>query len=102
VTLAGARGRSTLAVAGVPEIPPPQLTPPLDAGLEHAQLGSWLDFYRATLIIKCAGLTIEQLVLRQVESSALTPLRIVRHVTRVEQCWFEETFTGREVAAHHS
>lgn len=84
------------------EIPRPQRTSPLVAGLERAQLESWLDFYRATLVTKCAELTIDQLSVRHVASSDLTLLGILRHMTRVEQYWFEVAFTGREVDPYYA
>ncbi|HUX04061.1 MAG TPA: DinB family protein [Acidimicrobiales bacterium] len=84
------------------EIPRPQRTSPLVAGLERAQLESWLDFYRATLITKCAGLTFEQLTLRHVATSDLTLLGILRHMTRVEQYWFEMAFSGHVVIPYYA
>jgi uncharacterized damage-inducible protein DinB len=67
---------------------------PLLSGPERAQLESWLDFYRATLILKCAGLSVEQLSTRPVATSDLTLLGLLRHMTFVEQVWFEKVFAG--------
>jgi Protein of unknown function (DUF664) len=47
---------------------------------ERRRLDSWLDFHRATLLSKCAGLTGEQLVQRPVATSALSLLGLVRHM----------------------
>jgi hypothetical protein len=58
------------------------------------QLSSWLDFYRATLIYKCAGLGVEELSMHPVAASSLSLLGLIRHMTFVEQVWFESTFAN--------
>ena len=70
---------------------------PLLSGPERDQLESWLDFYRSTLLLKCAGLSVEQLSTRAVPSSDLTLLGLLRHMTFVEQVWFEKVFAGRDI-----
>lgn len=50
-------------------------------------LESWLEYHRATLLIKCAGLTAEQLVTRSCPPSPLSLLGLVRHMAEVE-AWF--------------
>jgi uncharacterized damage-inducible protein DinB len=55
---------------------------------ERAMLEAWLDYHRATLLMKCAGLSDEQLKLRSVEPSTLSLLGLVRHMTEVERGWF--------------
>jgi Protein of unknown function (DUF664) len=45
-------------------------------------LAGWLDFHRATLEMKCAGLTPAQLATRSVEPSTLSLLGLVRHMAR--------------------
>jgi uncharacterized damage-inducible protein DinB len=61
--------------------------PPLIAD-ERAMLEGWLDFHRATLLTKCAGLDDEQLRRRAAEPSTLSLLGLVRHMTDVERHWF--------------
>ncbi|HEX6501257.1 MAG TPA: DinB family protein [Micromonosporaceae bacterium] len=61
--------------------------PPLIAG-EREMLDAWLDFHRATLVHKCAGLTVEQLRERACPPSSLSLLGLVRHMTDVERGWF--------------
>jgi hypothetical protein len=51
----------------------PRGEPPYVAD-ERTRLDAWLDYHRATLLCKCAGLTAEQLAARPVASSALSPL----------------------------
>ncbi|MFN2518991.1 MAG: DinB family protein [Jatrophihabitantaceae bacterium] len=58
------------------------------AGDERATLTGFLDHYRATLEIKCAGLTPEQLAMRPSPPSTLSLLGLVRHMAEVERNWF--------------
>jgi hypothetical protein len=55
---------------------------------ERTSLEQWLDFHRATIRLKCAGLTGEQLAQRAVPPSRLSLLGLVRHLTDVERWWF--------------
>ena len=48
----------------------------------------YLDFYRKTLVMKCEGLTPEQLATASVPPSDLSLLGLVRHMAAVEQSWF--------------
>jgi hypothetical protein len=68
------------------------------AGDERAMLEGFLDWHRATLLHKCAGLTGEQLVQRAVPPSRLSLLGLVRHAADVERTWFRRRFCGEEVA----
>jgi uncharacterized damage-inducible protein DinB len=60
-------------------------------------LDGWLEFHRATLLKKCAGLTGEQLRLRACPPSRLSLLGLVRHMTDVERGWFRHGFAGEPV-----
>ncbi len=62
---------------------------------ERAALEQWLDYHRSTLLVKCAGLTADQLERRAVAPSALSLLGLVRHLTEVERWWFR-MHAGRE------
>jgi uncharacterized damage-inducible protein DinB len=70
-------------------IPMPIRPPEPVAGPERTQLENWLDFHRATLLMKCAELTFEQLTLRAVAPSTLTLLGLLQHMTLVEVWWFD-------------
>jgi uncharacterized damage-inducible protein DinB len=70
-------------------------------GPERVQLDAWLDFYRATVLEKCDGLNAAQLKERPVASSSLSLLGIVRHMTFVEQIWFENRFAGRDTSDYY-
>ena len=69
---------------------------PLNSGPERLQLESWLDFQRTTLLIKCADLDVGQLRRQPVATSLLSLLGLLRHMTFVEQVWFDAVFSGIE------
>jgi hypothetical protein len=71
-------------------------------GDERAQLDSWLTFYRDSLLIKCDGLSEEQLKLRPVVTSELSLLGLLRHMTKVERYWFEIVFADGDVLGYYS
>lgn len=64
---------------------------------ERQMLEGFLDFYRATLLHKCAGLDGEQLALRAVPPSNLSLLGLIRHMTNVERSWFRRRFAGESI-----
>ncbi|MET0134756.1 MAG: DinB family protein [Kibdelosporangium sp.] len=68
-----------------PEITRPE--PPL-TGDERAMLLGYLEWQRSTLLWKCAGLTGEQLALRNSPPSILSLQGLLRHMTDVEHSWF--------------
>jgi hypothetical protein len=70
-------------------------------GPERLQLESWLEFYRATLMEKCDGLSAAQLKERPIETSILSLLGIVRHMSFVEQICFESTFAGLDIIEYY-
>ena len=59
---------------------------------EHELLAGYLNFYRTTLLYKCAGLTAEQLAERPSPPSNLSLLGLIRHLTKVERIWFRIHF----------
>jgi uncharacterized damage-inducible protein DinB len=67
---------------------------PPEVADERTALQGWLDYHRATLLWKCAGLGGDKLVARPVESSALSLLGLVRHMAEVERWWFRRRFAG--------
>jgi hypothetical protein len=68
-------------------------------GEERTQLEAWLDYQRDTLLMKCAGLTDDQLRMRSVEPSTLSLLGLVRHMAEVERYWFRRQFDGVDLGA---
>jgi hypothetical protein len=61
---------------------------------ERAALVDWLRFHRETLLLKCAGLTAEQLAVKSTEPSRLTLLGLVRHMAENERWWFQIRAAG--------
>jgi hypothetical protein len=70
---------------------------PATTGGERPMLESWLDFHRATLELKCAGLDDTQVRAASAEPSRLTLLGLVQHLTEVERNWFQRVTAGLEV-----
>jgi len=68
-----------------------RIGPPL-FGTERETLRAFLDFHRATLAMKCEGLTEEQLKERSSPPSTLSLLALVRHLAEVERAWFRRVF----------
>jgi Protein of unknown function (DUF664) len=71
----------------------PERAYPQQVGGERASLDSWVDYHRATLLMKCAGLEPEQLAMRSCPPSSLSLLGLIRHLTEVEP-WFHD-FDGK-------
>lgn len=67
---------------------------------ERATLDGFLNWYRATLLHKCAGLTGEQLARRAVPPSTLSLLGLIRHMTEVERNWFRRRFADNPDLPH--
>ncbi|MFJ5925841.1 DinB family protein [Kitasatospora sp. NPDC092948] len=70
-------------------------TPPL-VGDERELLTSYLDFHRETFAMKCAGVPVERLSELALPPSGLSLHGLLRHLTGVEQWWFEIQFAGDE------
>lgn len=75
-----------------------RVEPPLVAG-ERLALEAGLDYQRQTLLVKCAGLTADQLRQRAVPPSDLCLLGLIRHMARVERLWFQQALDRRDVDA---
>ena len=68
---------------------------------ERTMLTSWLEWHRATLERKCAGLSDEELRRRAVEPSSLSLLGLIRHMADVERGWFRGCLLGEDVPPLH-
>ena len=75
----------------------PQRTDPSTSAGERVMLDQWLDYHRATLLMKCAGLNDEQLRTASCPPSNLTLLGLVRHLTDVERGWFLRGVCGQNL-----
>ncbi|MGW1838498.1 DinB family protein [Streptomyces sp. BBFR2] len=73
-----------------------RIGPPRTGG-ERETLRAYLDFHRATLALKCEGLTDEQLRRAAGPPSALSLLGLVRHLAEVERAWFRRVVGGEDI-----
>jgi uncharacterized damage-inducible protein DinB len=69
--------------------------PPLNAD-ERTTLESWLEFHRATLAIKCAGLDDGQAASASAAPSGLTLTGLVQHMAEVERNWFRRVLAAEQ------
>ena len=73
-----------------------RIGPPVIAG-EREMLRAFLDFHRATLAMKCDGLSDEDLRRQSMPPSALSLLGLVRHMAEVERAWFRRVINGEDI-----
>ncbi|MFG3284850.1 DinB family protein [Streptomyces sp. NPDC048111] len=74
----------------------PRIGPP-HFGDERETLRAFLDYQRATLAMKCRGLSDDELRSRSMPPSTLTLLGLVRHLAEVERAWFRRVFEDHDV-----
>jgi hypothetical protein len=65
-------------------------------GPEREMLAGWLADHRATLQMKCDGLTPEQLCARSAPPSTMSLIGLVCHRTEVARNWFEGQVAGED------
>jgi uncharacterized damage-inducible protein DinB len=70
--------------------------PPVIAG-EREMLRVFLDYHRATLALKCDGLSDVDLRRRSMPPSGLSLLGLVRHMAEVERTWFRRVINGEDI-----
>ena len=73
-----------------------RIGPPLIAD-ERQMLRAFLDYHRATLAMKCDGLSDEDLRRRSMPPSGLSLLGLVRHMAEVERNWFRRVINGEDI-----
>ena len=73
-----------------------RIGPPLLGG-ERETVRAFLDYHRATLALKCQGLSDEELRQRSMPPSTLTLLGLVRHLAEVERTWFRRVINGEDI-----
>lgn len=71
-------------------------TEPPYNGNEKDTLHGFLQFLRETIVVKCTGLTEEQMRLTPTVSS-MNLLGMVKHLTIVERYWFQGVFLDADV-----
>jgi hypothetical protein len=74
----------------------PRTRPP-EAAAERETLTGMLDWLRATVVNKVAGLTDEQAFQAPVPPSTLTPGGLVKHLTGTERFWFSIDFANADL-----
>jgi uncharacterized damage-inducible protein DinB len=72
------------------------------AAPEAELLRGLLDWHRSTLLVKCAGLSGEQLAQAPIAESNLSLLGLVRHLATVERTWFRRRFRGEQIDVLYS
>lgn len=80
------------------DVQPVPRTRPGEHGTERETLTGLLDFLRATVVNKVAGLADEQAFAAPVPPSELTPAGVVKHLTAVERFWFSIDFAGADLS----
>ncbi|MGH3749755.1 MAG: DUF664 domain-containing protein, partial [Micromonosporaceae bacterium] len=70
---------------------PPVIAP------EREMLRGFLDYHRATLALKCEGLSDEDLRRQSMPPSTLSLLGLVRHMAEVERTWFRRVVNGEDI-----
>ena len=66
----------------------PRRTEPAHVLADRDMLEAWLEFHRATLLLKCEGLDDAQRKARPVPTSKLSLHGLIRHMAEVERNWF--------------
>ncbi|MEU1668073.1 DinB family protein [Streptomyces sparsogenes] len=64
---------------------------------ERETLRGFLEFHRATLAMKCDGLSDEDLRRQSMPPSTLSLLGLVRHMAEVERNWFRRVINGEDI-----
>jgi hypothetical protein len=64
---------------------------------EREALDAYLEYYRATVEMKCRGLTPAQAGAQSMPPSTLSIHGLVRHLAGVERWWFQQNFERRDV-----
>ena len=75
---------------------PPRIGPPVTAG-ERETLRAFLDYHRATLAMKCHGLSDDDLRRQSSPPSTLSLLGLVRHMAEVERTWFRRVIGSEDI-----
>lgn len=70
---------------------------PPTTGPEREMLRGFLEYHRATLAMKCAGLTDDELRRISMPPSTLSLLGLVRHMCEVERTWFRKVINGEDI-----
>ena len=64
---------------------------------ERDALLAYLEYYRATVEMKCHGLTAKQALARAMPPSTMSLHGVIRHLAGVERWWFQQNFERRDI-----
>lgn len=67
---------------------------------ERALLDGWLDYYRTTMVHKCAGLSADRLAERSCPPSTMSLIGLVRHMTEMERVYVHR-LTAPDLPPHY-
>lgn len=81
---------------------PPERTGPDSLDGERDMLRKFLDYHRATLALKCHGLSEDELAKKSMPPSTLSLLGLVRHMAEVERTWFRRVINGEDIGLRWS
>ncbi|MDJ1137673.1 DinB family protein [Streptomyces iconiensis] len=70
-------------------------------GDEREVLTRYLEWYRETIAMKCAGLSREQLSEKSMPPSTMSLHGLLRHLAGVERWWFRIQLAGEDVPLLH-
>jgi uncharacterized damage-inducible protein DinB len=72
----------------VQDLSDPRRLEPTYVATERAMLEGWLEFHRATLLLKCEGISDADRKARPIPTSKLSLHGLMRHMGEVERSWF--------------
>ncbi|MDX6299999.1 MAG: hypothetical protein QOF53_1213, partial [Nocardioidaceae bacterium] len=64
---------------------------------EREALEAYLEYYRATVEMKCRGMTSELARTRSMPPSTMSIHGLIRHLAGVERWWFQQNYERRDV-----
>lgn len=64
---------------------------------EREALAAYLEYYRATVAMKCRGVSADQARTRSMPPSTMSLHGLVRHLAGVERWWFQQNFERCDV-----
>jgi uncharacterized damage-inducible protein DinB len=66
-------------------------------GSETEVLAAYLEWHRATVALKCSGLSAEQLSARSIPPSSMSLHGLIRHLTAAERWWLRIQFAAEDI-----
>jgi hypothetical protein len=68
---------------------------------EREMLDGYLRWHRDSFLLKCAGLTGEQLAVRAAAPSNISLLGLIRHLAKVERIWIRQGVGAEDIERLH-